>query len=148
MQYIKKTFSMLSTAELYQIMKARVDVFIVEQECLYPELDNHDQQAVHIYLQTGSVIVAYARLLPKGTAFPEVSIGRLLVVSKYRGNGYAEAIMRKAIIHLSEQWDESVIKIQAQTYLHAFYSSLGFNQITEAYLEDGIPHIDMIWKRK
>lgn len=148
MQYVKKTFPELSTAELYQVMKARMDVFVVEQECPYEELDNCDQQAVHLFLKDNQKIAAYVRLLPKRTTFSEASIGRVLVTKKYRGNGYAKEIMQQAIAHITEQWNETVIKIQAQTYLRAFYASLGFEQISDEYLEDGIPHIDMFWKQK
>lgn len=143
-----KSFQDFSPDELYQIIKARIDVFVVEQTCPYEELDNYDQEAIHYFLKTENEIVAYVRILPKGLKYPEVSIGRVLVVRKYRGNGYAKQIMQKAMDFVKNEWDEHEIKIQGQEYLHTFYSSLGFKQISEIYLEDDIPHIDMIWTGK
>ncbi|GGB44168.1 acetyltransferase [Lentibacillus populi] len=145
MHWYKKAFQEIPAIELYQIIKARVDVFVVEQNCPYEELDNCDQKAIHYFLKINNEIAAYVRILPKGIKFPEVSIGRVLVTQKYRGKGYAKAVMQKAIDFISEEWQETTIKIQAQTYLHKFYASFGFKQVSEVYLEDDIPHIDMIW---
>jgi len=148
MDWSLKTFEQLSTHELYQILKARVDVFVVEQACAYEEIDNYDQQSTHLFLHNQDKLAAYVRLVPKQTKFKEVSIGRVLVVKEFRGKDYAKAIMEKAINHLINEWGENVIKIQAQHYLYNFYSSLGFEQITDVYLDDGLPHIDMILKNK
>lgn len=145
MQWFKKSFHEIPIDELYQIIKARVDVFVVEQACPYEELDNCDQEAIHLFLKVNNEIAAYLRTLPKGRTFPEVSIGRVLVVKKYRGHGYAKMIMQQAIDFIAEEWQETTIKIQAQTYLQSFYESFGFQQISPAYLEDGIPHIDMTY---
>lgn len=138
-------FRALSNEALYNILKARVDVFVVEQECAYEEIDNLDQVAMHLFLTIDNQIVAYVRILPKETAYNEVSIGRVLVTKDYRGNGYAKQVMEKAIQFITDKWEESTIKIQAQEYLQKFYSDLGFVQISDVYLEDNIPHIDMIW---
>ncbi|WP_163971749.1 GNAT family N-acetyltransferase [Oceanobacillus halotolerans] len=148
MNWYRKSFQELTNKELYQLMKARVDVFVVEQECPYPELDNYDQEALHFFAKMDDEIVAIVRLLPADLKFKEASIGRVMVVEKYRGNGYATQIMEKAIKFITEEWEETAIKIQAQEYLKNFYGSLGFEQISESYLEDDIPHIDMIWERK
>ncbi len=148
MNWSLKSFNDLSVDELYNILKARVDVFVVEQACAYPEIDNYDQQSSHLFLQDDEKLVAYVRILPKKTKYDEVSIGRVLVVKEYRGNGFAEEIMKKAINYIFTDWGEKTIKIQAQQYLNDFYSSLGFEQITDIYLEDDIPHIDMILKKK
>lgn len=142
-----KNFQELTNDELYSIMKARVDVFVVEQECPYEELDNYDQEASHCFLKIDGRIAAYVRILPKNTKYEEVSIGRVLVVKNFRGNGYAKLIMKKAMNYAENQWQENKIKIQAQKYLHTFYSSLGFNQVSDVYLDDNIPHIDMIWDK-
>lgn len=147
MDWSLKTFEQLSTHELYQILKARVDIFVVEQACAYEEIDNFDQQSAHLFLRSEDKLVAYVRLVPKQTKFNEVSIGRVLVVKEFRGNGYAKAIMEKAINHIINEWKENVIKIQAQHYLINFYASLGFEQVTDVYLDDGLPHIDMILKK-
>ena len=126
-------------------MKARVDVFVVEQECAYEEADNYDQAAMHLFLTIDKQIAAYVRILPKETVYKEVSIGRVLVTKDYRGNGYGKLVMEKAIQFVNDEWEVDTIKIQAQNYLHKFYSALGFKQVSDIYLEDNIPHIDMIW---
>lgn len=144
--HIKK-FQDLSNDELYGIMKARVDVFVVEQECAYEEIDNYDQSAIHYFLKIDNQIASYVRILPKHSKYEEVSIGRVLVAKAYRGNGYAKQIMMKATQFAADQWQENTIKIQAQEYLYKFYSELGFEQISESYLDDNIPHIDMIWRK-
>lgn len=141
-----KEFKGLSNDELYNIMKARVDVFVVEQECAYEEIDNYDQAAMHLFLKVDNNIAAYVRILPSKTKYEEVSIGRVLVTKEQRGNGYAKLIMKKALQFVNDEWEEKVIKIQAQQYLHKFYSELGFAQISDIYLDDNIPHIDMIWR--
>lgn len=141
--HIKK-FDELTTSELYSILQARVNVFVVEQQCPYPEIDGYDREAVHLYLTKHDHIVAYARLLPQETRYQESSIGRVLVAKKDRGKGYAKILMEKAITFITNEWNDLTIKIQAQTYLQHFYESFGFQQMTEPYLEDNVPHIDMI----
>ncbi|WP_047981011.1 GNAT family N-acetyltransferase [Ornithinibacillus contaminans] len=149
MEWHVKKFHDMEIDELYALLKARVDVFVVEQNCPYPELDNYDQESVHYYVTVDGKIAANVRLLPKGLKYEDAaSIGRVLVVSEFRGNGYARILLEKAIQYIWENWREEVIKIQAQTYLKDFYGSLGFVQISEPYLEDGIPHIDMIRAQK
>ena len=148
MEYYIKTFNELTNDELYQLLKARVDVFVVEQNCPYPEIDNYDQEATHYFLKDNEAIAALVRLLPSGSRYKEASIGRVLVTEKYRGHGYARDIMNKAMKYIENEWNEGKIKLQAQTYLEKFYSSLGFKRISDEYLEDNIPHIDMIWQRK
>lgn len=148
MNWSFKKFNELSVNELYNILKARVNVFVVEQACAYPEIDDYDQQSLHLSLKVDERLAAYVRILPAHSKYKEVSIGRVLVVEEYRGHGYAEKIMKKAINHIVTFWEEDTIKIQAQHYLSEFYSALGFKQITDIYLEDDIPHIDMILKNK
>lgn len=148
MNWYKKEFTELSNEELYGLLKARVDVFVVEQACPYGEIDNFDQQAIHYYLKINDEFVAYVRILPKNTKYKEVSIGRVLVVKEYRGNGYAEKIMQRSIAYVVNEWKETTIKIQAQHYLKRFYSTLGFEQISAIYLEDEIPHIDMVFTKE
>lgn len=148
MKWYINSFQDLSNESLYKILKARTDVFVVEQNCPYPELDNYDQASIHYYLKVNNEIAAYVRILPKGSKYREVSIGRVLVAKKYRGNGYARELMQKAIDYVVSDWGETEIKIQAQVYLEEFYTSLGFRKNSMSYLEDGIPHIDMIWDGK
>ncbi|GAA0597551.1 GNAT family N-acetyltransferase [Virgibacillus siamensis] len=147
MEWTIKPFSTLTTDELYELLKERVDVFVVEQECPYPELDNYDQQAMHYFLKINEEVAAYVRILPAGSKFENVSIGRVLVPGKFRSNGYAKQLMLKAIDFSVEQWHATLIQIQGQEYLKKFYTELGFRQVSSSYIEDGIPHIDMIWER-
>src|SRR5699024_12565021 len=112
MDWSLKTFEQLSTHELYQILKARVDVFVVEQACAYEEIDNYDQQLTHLFLNNQDKLAAYVRLVPKQTKFKEVSIDRVIDVKEFRGKEYAKAIMQKAINHLIKKWREKLIKIQ------------------------------------
>ncbi|MFD1361966.1 GNAT family N-acetyltransferase [Lentibacillus salinarum] len=148
MDWYIKTFKELTNDELYDLMKLRVDVFVVEQECPYPELDSHDQQAIHYFLKIAGEMAANVRILPAGSKFNEASIGRVAVAEKFRGNGYGKELMRKAIDYTTTVLAEQQIKIQAQKYLKQFYSDLGFIQISDPYLDDDIPHIDMIWNNK
>ncbi len=144
MNWKKKAFNELSTNELYAILKARVDVFVIEQTCPYPEIDNFDQRAVHLFLEEGNEVVAYSRLFPSGVKYEDASLGRVLVAKSHRGNGLAKDLLKEALIVLREEWGEQSIKIQAQEYLIHFYGSFGFQPISEVYLEDGIPHVDMV----
>lgn len=148
MTYFIKKFNELTNEELYKILQARVDVFVVEQACPYPEIDGYDQKATHYFSRDGENIMAYVRLLPSGSRYSEASIGRVLVMEKYRGNGYAREIMRRAIAYVRHDWGASKIKLQAQVYLEKFYASLGFERVSEDYLEDNIPHVDMIWREE
>ncbi|API91708.1 GNAT family acetyltransferase [Virgibacillus pantothenticus] len=146
MEWLHKSFHELHQMEIYALFKARVDVFVVEQQCAYPEVDEFDLQATHIWLHDNQKMVAYARILPANSKYQEVSIGRVLVTNNYRGKGYGKQLMKQAI-HYAANHFKSNIKIQAQQYLSAFYESFGFKQISPAYLEDGIWHIDMIWDK-
>ncbi|UFT99778.1 GNAT family N-acetyltransferase [Radiobacillus kanasensis] len=148
MEWMYKHFEQLTTTELYQIIKARIDVFVLEQECAYSELDNHDQASTHLFLHNGEEVIAYARLLPKGTTYSQASFGRVLVNQNYRGGGHAKELLQRSIDYILKEWDEEEIKIQGQEYLRHFYSSFGFEEISDVYLEDGIPHVDMILNQK
>jgi|SRR5690625_3784532 len=148
MEYVIKTFDELTNKELYQLLKTRVDVFVVEQTCPYPEIDDYDQHAIHYFLKEKNNIVAYVRLLPSRSRYKEASIGRVLVTQKYRKCGYAREMMEKAIKYINHEWKETKIKLQAQVYLERFYTSFGFIRTSAEYLEDNIPHVDMIWEQK
>lgn len=146
MDWFIKPFEKLTNDELYALLKLRVDVFVIEQDCPYPELDNYDQQAMHYFLKINEEFAAYVRILPSNSKYEEVSIGRVLVLKRFRRQGYAQQIMQKAIDYVMNEWKETRIKVQGQEYLKDFYSGFGFEQVSESYLEDGIPHIDMIWE--
>jgi ElaA protein len=142
-----KKFNELSGEEVYKLLRLRSEVFVVEQQCIYLDPDGKDFKAYHLYLEDGGEIVACTRIFPKGIAYSEASIGRVIVKKDYRGRELAKDMLSKAMEYLEEVLKESVIKIQAQAYLFDFYRGFGFEAISEEYLEDGIPHIDMICKK-
>lgn len=143
MRIIIKAFHELTAEELYQILKLRADVFVVEQECIYPDCDGKDRNAYHLYVEKNGIIQGYLRILEKGQTFDTVAIGRVVVRSESRGSGLARHMMKKALVFAVDYLHERVVKIAAQEYLMEFYVSLGFERISEPYLEDGIPHVDM-----
>ncbi|MCD5325790.1 MULTISPECIES: GNAT family N-acetyltransferase [Pontibacillus] len=144
MEWILKSYEELSKRELHIIFKERVQVFVVEQNCPYPEVDGDDDQAEHLWLEDQGEIVAYCRLFPSGVKYEEASIGRIFVKEERRGEGHAKVLLEKALHTILQLWGEKAIKIQAQHYLNTFYTSLGFSNISDVYLEDGIPHVDML----
>lgn len=139
-----KTYNELTKDQLYSIIKERINIFVVEQNCPYPELDDLDQGSFHLFFEENAEIRAYLRILPKGLKYKEVSIGRVIVKESYRRKGIASDLMRRAIDFIEKELHETEIKIQAQDHLRGFYGSFGFKPISETYLEDGIPHVDMI----
>ncbi len=144
-----KLFKQLSTDELYDILKLRVDVFVVEQNCPYPEIDGKDKHPDALHLigrDKDGQIAAYLRILPPGLSYKQISIGRVVVAKNSRGQGVCDIMMQKAFEQIRRNWPDDDIKIGAQVYLKDFYKSLGFEESSENYLEDGIPHIDMIKK--
>lgn len=138
-----KNFNQLTPQELYAILKLRSEVFVVEQDCVYLDMDDKDQRSFHLSGWDGNNLVAYSRILPPGLAFEEASIGRVVTNPKYRKTGAGRILMGHAIEKTMTQFGVSTIKIGAQLYLLAFYNSLGFKQSGPEYLEDGIPHIEM-----
>lgn len=144
MEWTIKKFNELKVDEMYDICRERVNVFVVEQQCPYPELDGLDKQAWHLCLRTADDIAAYLRILPKGTAYKELSLGRIIVNRKYRKQGWGKELVKRGLQFVIEELSEDVVRIQAQAHLQKFYSGFGFKQISEIYLEDGIPHLDML----
>ncbi|MGL5347978.1 MAG: GNAT family N-acetyltransferase [Peptostreptococcaceae bacterium] len=142
-----KKFNELNIEEVYKILGLRSEVFVVEQDCVYLDCDNKDFKSYHLFLKDNNEIVAYLRILEKGVSYDEVSIGRVLVKKSYRGKGISREMMVKAIDFVEKDLKEDTIKIQAQAYLVDFYGSLGFKAVSKEYLEDNIPHIDMIYKK-
>ncbi|KAA2244459.1 GNAT family N-acetyltransferase [Chitinophaga agrisoli] len=145
MFWIEKTFDELTTAELYALLQLRSEVFVVEQQCPYQDMDGSDQKALHLmgYNDTHK-LVAYTRIFAPGIKFDMASIGRVITAMEVRRTGAGRELMIKSIAVLEERYGKQPIKIGAQQYLHKFYSSLGFRQSSEMYLEDNIPHIEMI----
>lgn len=149
MQYIcqNKLFSQLTTNELYDLLKLRVDVFVVEQTCYYPDLDELDRESstIHILIKQQGNLLAYCRLLAPGVVYSnESAIGRVVVAKEAREHQLGRYLMEQAIEQVNQLWPEHDCKISAQFHLAKFYQSLGFEQVSEVYLEDGIEHIAMI----
>ena len=140
----KKTFPELSTDELYELLRVRSEVFVVEQNCVYQDLDNDDQLSVHLWLTENDKVVALCRVCPAGTHMEEVSIGRVITVE--RGKGYGKQIMLEGIQAARDYFGASRIDIEAQEYARGFYEQVGFRQSSEPFILDGIPHIKMTWK--
>ncbi|MGF1815521.1 GNAT family N-acetyltransferase [Vibrio splendidus] len=138
-------FSELSTQQLYQLLKLRVDVFVVEQNCPYPELDGKDTLAgvEHLLGYADAELVACARLLPPGTSYDNTSIGRVATKQSARGDGLGHQLIKEALTRCEALWPNKTIDIGAQQHLENFYASHGFETISEMYLEDDIPHVDM-----
>lgn len=138
-------FSELSTQQLYQLLKLRVDVFVVEQNCPYPELDGKDTLAgvEHLLGYADTELVACARLLPPGTSYDNTSIGRVATKQSARGDGLGHQLIKEALTRCEILWPEKTIDIGAQQHLENFYANHGFETISEMYLEDDIPHVDM-----
>jgi ElaA protein len=141
-----KHFNELSTTELYQILTVRNIVFVVEQNCVYLDTDDKDNKSWHLCGWDNGTLVAYARILPQGISYKEASIGRVVTHPDFRKKGYGKLLMKEAIEKTLMQFNTSAIKISAQLYLLDFYTSLGFKTCSEQYLEDDIPHIEMIWE--
>lgn len=145
MEIIIKPYSELNVDELHDMLQLRSEVFVVEQTCVYNDLDGWDKRATHIFIYEDELIVAYARILPAGTKYAQISIGRVVVNPGFRKRDFGKLIMTKAVHFAIQEWNAKEIKISAQLYLKKFYEDLGFKSVTEIYDEDGIPHIGMIY---
>lgn len=141
----KKTFQELTIDELYELLRVRSEVFVVEQNCAYQDLDGDDQTSIHLWLTVDGKIVALARVCPAGTHMKEVSIGR--VITTQRSKGYGKQIMLNAIETAVEQLHAVSIDIEAQEYAKGFYEGVGFHQTSDTFMLDGIPHIKMTWTK-
>ena len=143
--YIKK-FEELSVDEIYNILKLRSSVFVVEQNCVYQDLDNKDKQAIHLFIEQDQEIIAYTRIFKKGDYYVNnPSIGRVVVKKSQRGKELGKEIMIRSIKYIKENIEEEKIELSAQKYLDKFYNELGFYRVGEDYLEDGIPHQRMLY---
>jgi len=143
MNFITKTFSELTTSELYKILQLRSEVFVVEQDCVYQDLDFKDQKALHIFGKKKEAIIAYTRVFKSGDYFEKASIGRVVISNSERKSGLGHDIIKASIASIKIHFNEAEITISAQKYLKKFYESHGFTQTGVEYLEDGIPHIRM-----
>lgn len=146
--WVIKEFNELNSLELYKILQLRINVFMLEQECLYPECDDKDLKGKHLMgLNPSGDVVAYARLLPPNVSYNDPSIGRVVVNPKMRHFKLGTQLMNKAISSMKTDYPESSIRISAQAHLQFFYENVGFNRVNdETYLEDNIPHVEMLLK--
>jgi ElaA protein len=138
-----KTFDELTVHELYAILRLRTEVFVVEQNCVFQDMDNKDQSSYHVCGWQNGELVAYTRLVPAGVSYEEASIGRVITAPSARRTGAGKLLMQYSIQKLYDIWGKQSIKLGAQLYLKKFYESFGFAQTSDIYIEDGIPHIEM-----
>ena len=143
-----KTFQELTTTELYNLLQLRSEVFVVEQDCVYQDIDGKDQKALHVIGYKNDKIVAYTRVFKPGDYFNLSSIGRVVVTKSERQYKYGYNIMEASIKAIEDNFKTVEIKISAQCYLKRFYNNLHFLEVGEEYLEDGIPHIGMLYNKK
>jgi len=139
-----KSFDELTNHEMYNMLRLRCDVFVVEQNCPYLDLDNKDQKGFHLLYYVDNKLAGVTRLLPKGVSYDEVSIGRVVIAKSHRGLGLGVKLMEASIEGCEEKFGKGPIRISAQYHLSKFYQSLGFVEQGEVYDEDGIPHIGML----
>jgi ElaA protein len=143
-KWILKPFNRLTAEELYQVLRLRNEVFVVEQNCVYQDADNNDQKAFHLLGMQGKKLWAYARLFAPGDYYAEAAIGRIVTAPEVRGRGVGKALVGEAIEIARRMYGEVPIAMGAQCYLEKFYNSFGFQKAGDTYLEDGIPHVKMI----
>lgn len=141
MELKEKRFEQLSVNELFEIYKLRSEVFVVEQNCVYQDIDDVDKVAIHLWLEENEHILAYLRVIPKGVTFAEVALGR--VIAKERRKGYGTQIVQEGIRVAKERFAATAIELEAQVYAKGLYEKQGFVQVSEPFLEDGIEHIKM-----
>ncbi|RYY38768.1 MAG: GNAT family N-acetyltransferase [Chitinophagaceae bacterium] len=149
-----KSFEQLTPSELYALLRLRSEVFVVEQNCVFLDMDNQDQDSYHLMgwgagadneqEASGSRLLAYTRLVPPGQIYSEMSIGRVVTSPAARGTGAGRALMEESIRRCFALFGSGPIRIGAQQYLERFYASLGFVTVSDPYLEDGIPHVSML----
>ncbi|HEY5802022.1 MAG TPA: GNAT family N-acetyltransferase [Burkholderiaceae bacterium] len=143
-----KTFGELSARDVYDMLALRSAVFVVEQQCVYQDIDGADRDALHLLGwhtgASGRTLGAYARVFAPGLKFDEAAIGRVIAAPAMRGTGAGRALMAEALAGIAQHWPGQATRISAQRYLERFYASFGFTVCSEPYLEDGIPHIDML----
>jgi ElaA protein len=143
MEWEIKKFEELSNRELYSVLQLRAEVFVVEQNCPYLDLDDKDVQSLHVMGKMNNEILAYSRIVFPGISYDTPAIGRVVTSKKIRGSGAGKMLMQKSIEFCQQHFPGQKITISAQCYLEKFYSELGFNTISDTYLEDDIPHVKM-----
>lgn len=146
-QWSIHAFKELTVEQFFDVLKLRVDVFVVEQQCAYPELDEYDRHPDTKHLSGRNEVgqlIGYSRLLSPGVRYSEVNLGRFVVKVEWRKQGVGHQLLRQAIQEISRYWPGHAMRISAQDYLQAFYEQYGFVRVSDLYLEDGIPHVEML----
>ncbi len=144
MEWMSKSFEELTANELYQILRLRAEIFVVEQDCVYQDIDNKDQSSYHVCGYEDGFLAAYARVVVPGVSYTETSIGRVVVSENHRGKKLGDQLMIETIAFIDAKLGVQPIRISAQSHLKKFYSNLGFVFTGKEYLEDGIPHMEML----
>ncbi len=147
-EIIIKKFNELTLDELYDILKLRNEIFIVEQNCPYQDIDDNDKEAIHFMLKKNEKLIGYIRVLPKGLTYETSAIGRVIVSITERGNSYASLLVQEGLNYITDVWKENEAMLGAQVYALNLYKSLGFKVVSSEYLEDDIPHVDMLYTHK
>lgn len=147
LNWIYKPFNELTSHELYSVLQLRSEVFVVEQNCVYQDIDGKDLKSTHLMAWHNDNLVAYTRLVPAGVSFEEASIGRVITSPFYRGLGIGIELLEKSIEQILATYQTNTIRIGAQLYLKKFYEGFGFVAEGDEFLEDGIPHIEMVLER-
>ncbi|WP_277673571.1 GNAT family N-acetyltransferase [Piscibacillus halophilus] len=148
MNWNTKSFYELTHDELYDLLKLRVDVFVVEQNCPYPEIDGYDKVSKHLFAEKEGQILAYCRIIPPKVKFDEASIGRVITHESTRRTGIGTELINRALEHIASAYHHPNVKIEAQSHLQSFYGQCGFRTISDEFLEDGIPHVEMLFEEK
>lgn len=144
LQFSTRTFAELNPFELYAYLQLRSEVFVVEQNCVYQDLDNKDQLSFHIFAHYLDELVACARIVPGGVGYPEISIGRVIVAQAYRNKQIGHQLMAYCVTQIERHFGAQPVVLSAQAHLQEFYKKHNFAPVGDTYLEDGIPHIHMI----
>ena len=145
MEWKLKKFDDLTSDELYGILKLRSEVFVVEQNCVYQDLDDKDQFSYHLFLENEGEIIAVSRIIPENVSYEEMSIGRVVVKENFRGQGLSKIMMKKAIDFIVDDLGKSEIRLSGQAYLVDFYENLGFKKVSDVYMEDNIEHFEFLY---
>lgn len=142
-EWVKKKWSEVSSEELYSVLRLRSEVFVVEQDCVYQDIDNKDQIAIHLLGYINKELIAYSRLFNEGDYFKETSFGRAIIKKEKRGQGYGDELIKESLKTIKNYYGNKKVKISAQAHLKTFYSKHAFIAKGKEYLEDGIPHVSM-----
>lgn len=145
MEWKLKKFDDLTLDELYEILKLRSEVFVVEQDCVYQDLDDKDQLSYHLFLKNDDEIIAVSRIIPENVSYEEMSIGRVVVKENFRSRGLSKIMMKKAIDFIVDDLGKSEIRLSGQAYLVDFYEDLGFKKVSDVYMEDNIEHFEFLY---